>query len=246
MRRYLGHWLGACFLVVLTAPPCRAQLQTRIRDAELPRLQVVLRGALYRSGTPSETGLTQMCQEGWKRAYSLYGDRTSQFGPRNAPMAERGFDQRQCTIKDGKGGRPRTFEWRSAFSGRQRSLPHIFQDIVDTVRNPAQGPVLVHCWNGLHYAGMVGAMALRQFCGFSADEAETYWRANTRNADNYPRVIQHLREFQRYAGFNLTPAERKRICPGPNALLAWSAALKDRAAREPESAAQKSARSSVQ
>lgn len=175
----------------------------------MPRLRVVLKDVLYRSGTPTEDGLEQMCKNGWKRVYSLYGDRTSAHGPRNQAMTARGYDERRCKAEAGA----RVLEWRSAPSSRQRSMPRILQDVVDAVRDGRQGPVLVHCWNGLHYAGMVSAMVLRQFCGLSGEEAEAYWWATTSGGQNYPNIVRHIREFQPLPGYSLTAAERDRVCP---------------------------------
>ncbi len=189
--------------------PDVAALRGAAQEPDLPRLRPVLRGVLYRSGSPTEAGLQKMCRNGWKRVYSLYGERTTDHGPKNSAMIERGLDERRCEVE----GKERVLEWRSAPSSRMRSLPHIFEDIVSTVRDPSQGPVLVHCWNGLHYAGLVSAMALRQFCGLNADDAEAYWRANANKNANYPGLVRHVREFRPLPGYSLTAAERRRVCP---------------------------------
>jgi hypothetical protein len=94
-----------------------------------------------------------------------------------------------------------------------RNLPTIFRDIVDSIRNPDHGPILVHCWNGLHYAGMVSALALRQFCGLSADQAEAYWKANANRGANYPLIIDNLRRFKPIPDLALTVEEQQAVCP---------------------------------
>ena len=53
----------------------------------------------------------------------------------------------------------------------------------------------MHCWNGLHYARMVSALALRQFCGLTVEQAEAYWRANANRGANYPLIIANLQSF---------------------------------------------------
>lgn len=178
-------------------------------EDQLPRLRPVLRGVLYRSGTPSEEALAYLCESGWKRVYSLYGEFTTQLGPRNVNMLRHGRDQRLCKAPAG----PRQLEWRPAPSSRMRNLPTIFQDVIDSIRNPAKGPVLVHCWNGLHYAGMVSALALRQFCGLSAQQAEAYWRANANRGANYPLIIANLYSFKPIPQLSLTPDEQQAFCP---------------------------------
>lgn len=183
-----------------------------LSEDQLPRLRPVMRGVLYRSGTPSEEALAYLCEAGWKRVYSLYGEYTTQTGPRNQNMLRHGRDRRSCQ----SGSDQRSLEWRAAPSSRLRSLPTIFNDIVESVRNPDKGPVLVHCWNGLHYAGMVSALALRQFCGFSAEQAEAYWRANANRGANYPLIIANLRSFKPYPNLALTSEEQQSVCPNIN------------------------------
>ena len=178
-------------------------------EEHLPRLRPVLKGALYRSGTPSDPALQALCESGWKRVYSLYGEHTTQTGPRNSSMLRHGRDIRTCQAESGQ----RSLEWRSAPSSRMRNLPAIFADIIDSVRNPEHGPVLVHCWNGLHYAGMVSALALRQFCGLTVEQAEAYWRANANRGANYPLIIANLQSFKPIPDLMLTPEEQAAVCP---------------------------------
>jgi hypothetical protein len=180
-----------------------------LSEEHLPRLRPVLRGALYRSGTPSEEALAYLCESGWKRVYSLYGEFTTQTGPKNQAMLRHGRDRRTCVSSEGQ----RALEWRAAPSSRMRNLPTIFRDIIDSVRNPDRGPVLVHCWNGLHYAGMVSALALRQFCGLSAEQAEAYWKANANRGANYPLILQNLHSFKPLPDLTLTPEEQQAVCP---------------------------------
>ncbi|MBL9003377.1 MAG: hypothetical protein JNJ46_03970 [Myxococcales bacterium] len=212
--RTLGPVLSVGLLLVgsgALAEPYRGKepAQSAPSEEQLPRLRPVLRGVLYRSGTPSEEALNYLCESGWKRVYSLYGEFTTQLGPRNVNMLRHGRDQRQCTAPAG----PRQIEWRPAPSSRMRNLPTIFQDVIDSIRNPAKGPVLVHCWNGLHYAGMVSALALRQFCGLSPQQAEAYWRANANRGANYPLIIANLYSFKPLPGMTLTPEEQQAYCP---------------------------------
>jgi hypothetical protein len=179
-------------------------------EEHLPRLRPVLKGALYRSGTPSDPALQALCESGWKRVYSLYGEHTTQTGPRTSSMLRHGRDVRTCQAENGG---QRSLEWRSAPSSRMRNLPAIFADIIDSVRNPDHGPVLVHCWNGLHYAGMVSALALRQFCGLTTEQAEAYWRANANRGANYPLIIANLQSFKPIPDLMLTPEEQAAVCP---------------------------------
>ncbi len=212
----LGESSTRGVLTALRAPPAATAKRgprlhgTHAREADFPRLKVVLKGALYRSGSPTEAGLALLCREGWKRVYSIYGSRTTAHGPRNQAMMARGKDERVC---DGSDGRQRVLEWRSGTASRNHSIPLILRDVRESIRDPSQGPVLAHCWNGLHYAGMVSAMALRQFCGATAEEAVDYWRANANRGARYPRILEHIRAFRPEASLQLSAAERARVCP---------------------------------
>lgn len=199
---------SVCLLLPLSAAGRRSRT-----DPDLPRLRPVLTGVLYRSGTPSEAGLTRLCQQGYKRIYSLYGARISDKGPQNPAMLARGQDSRSCVVKGDAHTPTRTLEWHAAPASRGRNVPRILRDVLDSVRDPSRGPVLVHCWNGLHYAGMVSAMALRQFCGATPDTAEAYWRATANRDANYPHVIRNIRAFRPLPGLSFSPEERARLCP---------------------------------
>jgi hypothetical protein len=167
---------------------------------------------LYRSGSPTEQGLSRLCQEGYRRVYSLYGARTTARGEKNAAMLKKGADERSCE-RQGKDGERHTLPWIAASSSRGRAMPQILKDVVEAARDPQKGPVLVHCWNGLHYAGMVSAMVLRQLCGASAETAEAYWWSTTSQGEHYPHVVLHIRNYRPLPGFSFTDEERKRLCP---------------------------------
>lgn len=209
-RAGVAGLLGAGCLLAFEQQ-AQAEHHSKVTNIEehLPRLRPVLKGVLYRSGSPSEPALQQMCETGWKRVYSLYGEHTTHLGPRNSNMLRHGRDTRTCQGEQG----PRVLEWRPAPSSRMRNLPALFADILDSIRNPEKGPLLVHCWNGLHYAGMVSALALRQFCGLSAEDAEAYWRANANRGANYPLIIANFYQFKPIAGLQLTPEEQAAVCP---------------------------------
>src|SRR3569832_2461965 len=112
-------------------------------EEHLPRLRPVLKGALYRSGTPSDPALQALCESGWKRVYSLYGEHTTQTGPRNASMLRHGRDVRTCQSESGG---QRNLEKHTTPTNQKHNQPTNNADIIDSVRNPDHGPVLVHCW----------------------------------------------------------------------------------------------------
>lgn len=176
-------------------------------DAALPRYKAVIPSILYKSGSPTEEGLQWLCQSGFRRAYSIYGARTTQYGPRNEAMLVRGYDERRCVGPDGI---QRTLEWRSAATrGR---IPMLLEAIHQAIQAPDGGPILVHCWGGRHYSVLVATLALKQFCGYSNEQAVAYLNEVSDNAHRFPQLQQAVESFRGYARLRITPQQRKKFC----------------------------------
>ena len=120
------------------------------RAGEIKNAQTILGGVLTRAGVGgmsqlSDEQLRGLCEKGYTHAYYLYS-----------------------------GATPRTI---SCSRGR------ISYQSVNWLNNPGAvmeaveaglkggGKVFVHCHNGAHASGAIAALALRQFCRYSGDEA---------------------------------------------------------------------------
>ena len=180
--------------------------------------RAVLNGVYYRGGgdnkfrlranenpLPTE-GLRSLCEEGFTEAVYLYAARFE-----TAPKLV------HCRTFGGKENELR-YHQVSALSGKRAGIEALLTKIHQHIRNPALGPIYAHCWNGWHASGFVAASALRQFCGFSAEEALAYWVANTDGNENYPKVKKLVTQFEPMAGLEISAEEKKALCPEPGTL----------------------------
>jgi hypothetical protein len=163
----------------------------------------VLSGVLYRAGfsggDKGRTGLSTsqrgaLCEDGFSQAfYADFGKNTD-------------FSATSC----GSG----RLDYAAARSSRPSS---VMKAIHDVIKDPGQGPVLVHCMWGVHSSGALSAMALVQFCGWSEDRAKDYWNEARNGApcsggcDEW--IDAKFDNFSVDASLSITEAERAAICP---------------------------------
>lgn len=134
--------------------------------------QTILGGSLTRAGVGGQTPLAEsqlidLCKKGYSSAYFLYGSvqtKTISCG-----------ENRSITYKSNSWLKPAPI------------LEDINRDLTSK-----SGHVFVHCNNGAHASGYVAAIALRQFCGLSADDALKYW--NRTNSYGIPPGMNTIRK----------------------------------------------------
>ncbi len=84
--------------------------------------------------------------------------------------------------------------------------------VYDIIKNPEQGPIYLHCWNGWHQSGYSAAICLMQFAGYTNEQAEAYWRANADGGPKgYEHIIKRIREFKTFPELEISDAEREII-----------------------------------
>ena len=185
--------------------------------------RAVLNGVYYRGGAnnlyfvpkransnPLPTkGLENLCKEGFSHAVYFYSTNFS-----SAPKSLRCKDFH---------GNENTIEYLqiSPLHYRAADLKTLITMIYDHVRDPRLGPIYDHCWNGWHASGFVGAITLRQFCGFTGDQAVAYWNLNTdgnNKGTGYDDLRARIRAFTPYAGMRLSAEEKAELCPKPGTL----------------------------
>ena len=89
----------------------------------------------------------------------------------------------------------------------------------ESITNPEQGPLYLHCWNGWHQSGYVSAVLLRQFCGLNAEEGVQYWNNNTDTYNNgYSRIKNAIQDFKPYQDLRVSRGVQQEICPCMNAM----------------------------
>lgn len=185
--------------------------------------RAVLNGVYYRGGAnnlyfvpkransnPLPTkGLENLCKEGFGKAVYFY---STNFSSAPKSIKCRDFKGNENTIE---------YQQISPLHYRAEDLKTLLTMIYSHVRDPRLGPIYDHCWNGWHASGYVAALTLRQFCGFTGDQAVAYWNLNTdgnNKGASYDDLRSRLRAFVPYPGMALTSAERAELCPTPGNL----------------------------
>ncbi|MXU66462.1 protein-tyrosine phosphatase family protein [Oceanomicrobium pacificus] len=163
----------------------------------------VLSGVLYRAGfkggDKGRTGLSQSQREGLCNA-----------GMSKAFYADFGKNTDYGTTQCGGG----SLDYAAARSSRPAS---VMKAVHAAIKNPSQGPVLVHCMWGVHSSGALSAMALVQFCGWSEDRAKQYWNEARNKAPCSGGCDKWI--DAKFANFSVDPAltisaaEQAAICP---------------------------------
>jgi hypothetical protein len=177
--------------------------------------RVVLNGVYYRGGANNtynrdskrsnmnplqKNGLTNLCREGFSEAVYLYA---TNF--KSAPKTV------TCRTRTGETNTLRYSQINGLLGNTEHQQ---LQKIYDHIKGKVSGPIYDHCWNGWHASGYVAAMALRQFCGYSAKQADEYWVRNTDGnwaAESKVRVM--LRKFKPFGDLQISAPEKALICP---------------------------------
>lgn len=183
----------------------------QVHAESVRRLGAILPGLLYRSGGPKGTGAQSMsggaverlCDKGYSAVFYLYP--TEKF---------RNKGQHNC-------GTGSTDYLASGY--RQADARPAFERVYQAVNN-GEGPVLVHCWNGRHASGEVAAYALKQFCGYSADDAVKYFISTLQSSERksaqtkFKGIINRIKNFDPYEGLILTASQRSQYCNPENSI----------------------------
>jgi hypothetical protein len=171
----------------------------------------VLNGVLFRGGANNShnrdgardnrnplpnNGLAGLCSAGFQTAIYLYGTNYSKAAPQISCESPRGKNTLQYL--------------QLSFASKPRQ---ILEMIRAAILNPDSGPIYVHCWNGWHASGLVSALALRQFCGVSGEDAVRYWIRTTDGDSNYPGHKQRIQSFVPYQDLIVDAETQQRICP---------------------------------
>jgi hypothetical protein len=188
-------------------------------------VRAVLNGIYYRGGgnnyyhrtnkrnnmnpLPND-GIENLCEEGFGKAIYLY-EANYQTAPKNRKCKnlrneDHQFEYLQTTI----------------LKYEPSDLKRVHALIFDHIRDPKLGPIYAHCWNGWHASGYVAATALKQFCGFTSEQAVKYWDMNTdgnNKESRYESVRNRIRSFVADPTFIISAEEQKRICPNANTLV---------------------------
>ena len=78
-----------------------------------------------------------------------------------------------------------------------------------------KGAVYVHCWNGVHASNAIAAVALKQFCGWSDDQAIDWWDAHSAGSDGDVRKwsVRRIQKYKVDSSMQLSAEDQKILCP---------------------------------
>lgn len=158
----------------------------------LREFKPVLDGVLYRGGgsggkNPLKTeSLEALCEDGFTDAAYLYPDNW-----KNQKLTNCRGNRVEYAVHGFRG------------EGAVELLARI-HEVIKT-----GGKMFVHCWNGWHASGEIAAYSLIQFCDFSNEEADQYWKQNRGDK----AVISRIKKFKKVPGLEITAEEKARICP---------------------------------
>jgi hypothetical protein len=177
-------------------------------------LRVVLHGIFYRGGANNlynkygkrknenplpDLGVENLCKTGFESAIYFYSTNFE-----TAPKS--------VACKDSEGSN--TFGYKQITVLAGDNVNQVLEMIYNRIQTPEKGPIYGHCWNGWHASGFASAIALKQFCKYSDDEAVDYWIRNTDGASRgYEKILAKIRAFEPEEKWQISSETRAQICP---------------------------------
>lgn len=178
--------------------------------------RVVLQGIQYRGGGNNryhrtlprnnvnplpQDGLIRLCKQGFGLAIYLYSE--------NFATA-----QKEMTCESVRGINTLKYISISPVT-TPANTRNILSIIYESLLSYKHGPIYTHCWNGWHASGYVSAVSLRQFCGWSAEQAVKYWDINTDGRNDEPQyesIRNKIRTFIPFEDFKISNELQARVC----------------------------------
>ena len=179
-------------------------------------LRVVLHGAAYRGGANNyfhrdgrrnnqnplpRDGVRNLCEEGFSTSVYLYRRNMDDWEVDSCNCLNNEVNEMayvQLDYHDDK---------------------HVYQ-MLEMVHKAATedetGPVYLHCWNGWHASGYLSAVILKQFCGYSSNDAVNYWDLGTDGMNRSPRYQNQrdrIKAFLPYENLLLNDSLQDCLCP---------------------------------
>jgi len=181
--------------------------------------RAVLNGVVYRGGANNthnkygarsnsnplpNIGLQNLCKEGFGTAIYLYNTNYN-TAPKTTACASP-FESKHTLnyIQQSP---------LSSTTALKNILNVVYKRLSDET---ATSPIYVHCWNGWHASGYTSAIILRQFCGYTGDQAVNYWNLNT-DGNNvgsaYNSIRTKIRAYKVDPSMSIASSLQAQICP---------------------------------
>lgn len=176
-------------------------------------MRVVLNGIVYRGGANNyynknnkrdnenpmpEEGLENLLNEGFSTVIYLYS---------------KNFAYSKKSIGPNKNGKYLKYIQNSL--SNEKEIKQFLELVYNNIKDTTAGPIYIHCWNGWHQSGYASALVLMQFCGFSNDEAYSYWeKCAAGDLSKYSHIKKAIYKFKPYKDFQISDEIKSIICPG--------------------------------
>lgn len=182
--------------------------------------RAVLNGVVYRGGANNAynkygkranqnplpaMGLNHLCEEGFGTAIYLY--------PTNYSTAAKTTNCKSVVDASAQKLNYMQISPLSSDTEARKILNIIYKKLTTDTDH---SPIYMHCWNGWHASGLISAYTLRQFCGFTGDQAVAYWDRNTdgvNQGSSYDRIRAKIRAFTPDTSMKIDPALKAQVCP---------------------------------
>jgi len=176
-------------------------------------MRVVLNGIVYRGGANNyynknnkrgnenpmpEEGLENLLEEGFSTVIYLYS---------------KNFADSKKSIGPDKNGKSLNYIQNSL--SNEKDIKQFLELVYNNIKDSTAGPIYIHCWNGWHQSGYASALILMQFCGFSNDEAYSYWeKCAAGDLTKYSHIKKAIYKFKPFKEFQISNEIKSIICPG--------------------------------
>ena len=146
---------------------------TKAKVGTIKNFRMVIPDVLYRSGNSGggkkpmgDKDLLLLCEQGFSLV--IYGYGTGFHGEREI----------RCNNN--------SLKYISIPPFSNAAVEKIITEVHNRLIERFRGPILFHCWNGHHSSGLASATALKEYCGYTGEQALQYWIRNTDGDSNYP------------------------------------------------------------
>lgn len=184
--RFVRVLLGLMIAGILVAGP---YLFFQYRKAQFRNFHVVKEGVLYRSG--------QMTLDGFQRIvhdHSIKTVITLRFASNPKDMAPDVNEETLCNLIGLKHVRIPYRSWWPT-NGTVPADKGV-NKFLEVMRNPANHPVLIHCFAGIHRTGAYCAIYRMEFENWTAEQAMAEMKANGYVVE-HPDVFSYLEHYRR-------------------------------------------------
>lgn len=180
-------------------------------------LRPILHGIAYRGGANNfyhkeakrnnhnplpNDGIKNLCQEGFSSSIYLYRENFEDAPP---------LDTCDCI-----NGANNVHSYYQFDYYEKQHIKEMIELVYTSATDDKKGPVYLHCWNGWHASGLLSAILLKQFCGYSDWDAVNYWDLGTDGANTsprYQRIREMIKDFEPYPEYMLEDEMGNKICP---------------------------------